>query len=233
MRFVWPMLARSTRRIRGSLMGGTALAVHLRHRASYDLDFMALQSFSGVDLARSLKAQASEFQLIDAGADTMHARVHTVLVQAFAVPRRGLNPGHVKVLAPPVSIDGLRVASLPDLLASKLDVIMYRPKLRDYVDLAAIDRSGLYRLEDGMRFHMERYGVSAQDGVVHHIIDLLEDPGRLEVDPLFESTREDTLQYLRERAVELRRALIVMRSEDTDLRRVDPPRGLHKSGPVE
>ena len=52
-------------------------------------------------------------------------------------------------------IDGMRVASLPDLLATKLDVIMYRPKLRDYIDIAAIDKSGWYGIEDGLRFHRD------------------------------------------------------------------------------
>lgn len=230
MRSVWPLLALATRRIRGSLVGGTALAVHLRHRISFDLDYMAMQAFSGARLARSLEERATDFELIDAGADAMHARVQSVMVQVFRAPHRGLNPGHVKVLQAPARIDGLRVASLPDLLASKLDLIMYRPKLRDYIDLAAIDRAGHYRLEDGLVLHMERYGVTVQDRVGHHIIDLLESPGRLEVDPLFEPVREETLDYLSARAPELRRALIVMHSEDTDLRASDPPPGTHQSG---
>lgn len=232
MRKVWPLLAHATSRIRGSLVGGTALAIHLRHRVSYDLDYMAMQKFSGAHLARSLEKQATDFQLIDAGTDVMHARVQTILVQVFRAPRRGLNPGHVKVLRPLVKVDGLRVASLPDLLASKLDLIMYRPKLRDYIDLAAIDRAGHYRLEDGLVFHMERYGVTVQDRVAHHIIDLLDSPGRLEVDPLFEPIRQETLDYLRDRAPALRRALITLRAEDTDLRQSEPPRGTHKSGPL-
>ena len=115
MREVWPLLAQATRRMRGSLMGGTALAVHLRHRASFDLDFMTMQTFSGAGLARSLEKHATDFQLIDAGTDTMHARVQTVLVQVFQAPRRGLKPGHVKAPGNPqvrpcvgVSPDGLR-----------------------------------------------------------------------------------------------------------------------------
>ena len=232
MREVWPLLAQATRRMRGSLMGGTALAIHLRHRASFDLDFMTMQTFSGAGLARSLEKHATDFQLIDAGTDTMHARVQTVLVQVFRVPHRGLKPGHVKVLRPPVRVDGLRVASLPDLLASKLDLIMYRPKLRDYIDLAAIDTAGQYSLEDGLAFHMERYGVTAQDRVAHHLIELLESPGQLEVDPVFEDSRQDALDYLRGRVPALRRALITMHSEDTDLRQSEPPRGTHKSGPA-
>ena len=81
-----------------------------------------------------------------------------VEVQVFRAPARGYNPGHVRNLAAPIRVDGLAVASLADLLASKLDVIMYRPKLRDYVDLAAIDRAGPYRIEDGLLFHTRRYG---------------------------------------------------------------------------
>ncbi|MCQ3808910.1 MAG: nucleotidyl transferase AbiEii/AbiGii toxin family protein, partial [Acidimicrobiia bacterium] len=53
LRELWPLAAVLARKTSGRLMGGTALALHLRHRASEDLDIMTLKDFSG----RSLRQQ--------------------------------------------------------------------------------------------------------------------------------------------------------------------------------
>ena len=222
-RAVWPIVARAVTRLHGCLMGGTALAVHLRHRESYDLDYMAGVGFSGLHLCRDLEATAQSCQLIQAETDSMHAVVDGVPVQVFRQPHRGVNPGYVKQLQRPHVIDGMPVASLPDLLASKLDVIMYRPKLRDYIDIVAIDRSGLYRIEDGLAFHIERYGTQLQSSVLDHIVGLLTDPGRLSSDRAFESARHDTLAHLTARIPELRRHLTTMREGTAEAPPAEPP----------
>ena len=107
----------------------------------------------------------------------------------------------------------MRVASLPDLLAMKLDLIMYRPKLRDYIDLAAIDNSGLLRLEDGMRLHMERYGTGLQSRVHDHIVDLLENPQNLAADRVFAAQAPRVLDHLAGRVPELRAHIKRMRKD--------------------
>ena len=212
MRAVWPTLAAATRGLEGSLVGGTALAIHLRHRRSFDLDFMTLGSFSGERVARSLQSSTEDIVVSSVGADTLHAAVRGVEVQVFRAPARGYNPGHVQNLAAAVSVDGLAVASLADLLASKLDVIMYRPKLRDYVDLAAIDRAGPYRLEDGLLFHTHRYGSVPEALDLSRIVTLLEDPGPLQTDRTFDALAGPTLEYLRSRVPALQRHLQSLRA---------------------
>lgn len=141
-------------------MGGTALAIHLRHRVSFDLEYMAAKGFLGDRLAQKFEKAAGEVEVYACGSDQMHTLVDGVQVQVFKTRYRGANPGHVKTLQKPIVIDGLPVASLPDLLASKLDVIMYRPKLRDFIDLFAIDTLSPYTLEDGLRFHLHHYGIT-------------------------------------------------------------------------
>ena len=196
---MWPILAVATGDLDGSLVGGTALAIHLRHRLSFDLDFMTLGSFSGDSVARFLRARTEDIDVSAAGTDEMQATIRGVAVQVFRAPWRGSNPGHVRNLSKPAAIDGLPVASLADLLASKLDVIMYRPKLRDYIDLAAIDAAGPYRLEDGLLFQTRRYGTTPSGRDLARIVALLEDPGRLEADRTFDAARVETLNYLRGR----------------------------------
>ena len=211
MRTVWPILASAVKNIRGSLVGGTAMSIHLRHRMSYDLDFMTYQSFSGEHLFAKLRSAAVTAVVDRASRDQMNAVINGVAVDVFMAPYRGVRPGYVEQLQKPAVVDGMRVASLPDLLATKLDIIMYRPKLRDYIDIVAIDMSGKLRIEDGLRLHIERYGTGMQSQVVDHIVDLLANPGKLTADRVLDHQADDTLSYLRGRVPSLREHIARMR----------------------
>ncbi len=129
---------------------------------------------------------------------------------------RGDNPGFVRNIGPPTPIAGLPVAALADLLASKLDVILYRPKLRDYIDLKAIDDSSPYCLEDGLLFHMHRYGTRSSSRDLARIVDLLADPGAIEEDRVFDGERDATLTYLRTRVLDLQNHLQHLRAAHPD-----------------
>lgn len=202
-RAVWPKLADAVADIDGALFGGTALATHIRHRESFDLDYMAYTYFSGEALAARLAEDA--VVVVDvAGPSQLRATVDGVAVDVSTTPHPSDDPSRVTQIDEPTTIDGLAVASLPDLLASKLDVIMYRPKLRDYVDIAAIDRSGRLRIEDGLRMHTERYGTTPRSGALDEIVDLLEDPGMLTTDRVIAQDATSALSHLASRAPALR-----------------------------
>lgn len=216
MREVWPMLAKAVRGLDGSLLGGTALAIHLRHRVSFDLGFMTLRPFSGRRISAALAKQTEDIDISLAEDDALHATLRGVEVQVFSAPRRGDSPGVIRNIRPPTPIAGLPVASLPDLLASKLDVTLYRPKLRDYIDLNAIDADGSYCLEDGLLFHMHRYGTRPSSRDLARIVDLLADPGILEEDRVFDGERNAALAYLRTRVPDLHNHLQHLRAAHPD-----------------
>ena len=136
-----------------------------------------------------------------------------VRVEVFRTPSRGGNPGCVENIADPPMIDGLSIASLPDLLASKMDVILYRPQLRDYIDLAAIDASSPYKLEDGLRFHFHRYGITPTHTDAARMVELLKKPGALRSDDVLEHRREEVLAYLADRTRDVERYLHRLRVE--------------------
>lgn len=204
---VWPVLAQAVHGIDGSLMGGTALTIHLKHRTSFDLDYMTAGSFSGESLVGELTqlAPKKRIETISAGTDALDARIDGVVVQIFR-PQPRPEVGHLTVLRAPIQVSGMRVGSLPDLLAAKLDVILLRPKLRDYIDIKAIDELSPYSLEDGILFHMRRYGTTTTSRDLSRIVDLLGDSGPLQPDRVFDDN-DDVLDYLRGRAQDLRRFL--------------------------
>jgi hypothetical protein len=141
-RRLWPEL-RPSLALGFVLYGGTAVSLHLGHRRSVDFDF-----FHDQPLDRE-RIRAG-FPLLR-GADVLQEGPDTLVMAARAEGRGrqrvkvslcgGLGFGRVG--DPLVSEDGvLEVASLDDLLAHKLKVILQRVERKDYQDLAAMIRAG-------------------------------------------------------------------------------------------
>jgi hypothetical protein len=105
----------------------------------------------------------------------------------------------------------MNVGALPDLTATKLDVIRFRAKLRDYLDLAAIDQSGLCSLEAGLGYYVRRFGYRYPPSALEQIVNLLDNPGTLPLDPELESHRDDALNHLNSRVPDLRDRISQMR----------------------
>lgn len=221
-----------TRKVSGRLMGGTALALHLRHRASEDIDVMTFKDFSGSAIQRRMPTHLAEAypdghsfaqEVLTVEQGGYYALIGGIKVDVFqAKPTEGRVASQMRWLERPVSIDGVPVGAVPDIFASKLDVIMFRPKLRDYIDIAAIDRHSGYSLEDGIEFYRRKYGYieSPSSHVLRRIVSLLEDPGTVHADPRFEMQRQDALAHLETRAQDLSDYLADIADKDVRLRSV-------------
>ncbi len=92
------------------------------------------------------------------------------------------------------------VASLPDLLALKLDTLLWRSHLRDLLDIAAIDSLTAHRLEDGIRYYRQRFGPELDNAILDNLIFKLRFPSARDADPLFDDARDATITYLKRRA---------------------------------
>lgn len=122
------------------LYGGTALALRLAHRSSEDFDFFSNHSFAPDSLRKAIPylhdAEMSQFE-----ANTLTAivdRMGPVKVSFFG----GLALNRIQ--DPDVTADnGIQVASLLDIAATKLATIQQRAQARDYEDIAAIIAAGI------------------------------------------------------------------------------------------
>jgi hypothetical protein len=117
------------------LYGGTALALRLGHRHSEDFDFFSNISFVPDSLRKRVQyLQGAEVSQLEANTLTVIVdRDGPVKVSFFG----GLNLNRVQ--DPDVTLDnGIQVASLLDVAATKLATIQQRAQVRDYEDLAAI-----------------------------------------------------------------------------------------------
>ena len=138
------------------LYGGTALALRLGHRSSVDFDFSSSEPLD-VDALFELPCLA--------GAEVLQREPGTLMVSTK--PSGCLQPvkasffGGVdtgRVGDPQRTDDGVvLVASLLDLFGTKLKVLLQRVAARDYLDLAAILRSGV-PLQDGLGAAAALYG---------------------------------------------------------------------------
>jgi len=139
------------------LAGGTAVALHLDHRHSYDLDFFTPERDFAADLPRRELAHLGELVILHQGAGTFVGTLDGVQISFFIYP--------YPLLKTPATFEGVQIANLPDLAAMKLDAISSRGAKRDFVDLYQICRDA-FPLGQVIQ-HFERKYASVQYSMVH------------------------------------------------------------------
>jgi len=157
---LWDEL-RAAQDLHFTLYGGTAIALQLGHRTSIDFDF-----FSDRPLDKnSLKATFPFFQK----GITLQDRSDSVTLSIEVISNKppvkisffgGLDFGRV---GEPLQTEDqiLRVASLDDLMAHKLKVILQRSEAKDYLDIAAMINAKV-SLEKGLASAKALFGNAFQ-----------------------------------------------------------------------
>lgn len=140
------------------LAGGSALALHLGHRISIDLDFFTPKSFDVAGLARRL-SQAGIFVQEQRKADTLLGTLDQVKVSFF----RYTYP----MIAKSEHVLNTAVAGVPDIAAMKLEAIGTRGKKRDFIDLYFICQTG-HSLATVMEWYQEKYR-GVQINLIHYL----------------------------------------------------------------
>ncbi|HLD24297.1 MAG TPA: nucleotidyl transferase AbiEii/AbiGii toxin family protein [Patescibacteria group bacterium] len=131
------------------LVGGTALALQLGHRKSYDFDFCTNKSLKAVEVSEKL-SNVGKFIV-----DTL-APPHT-LIGEFEGVKVSLFAYNYPLLDPFLSFAGVSLASVRDIAAMKLTAICGRAKKRDYMDIYIIARR--YSFEEQFGWYDKKFGV--------------------------------------------------------------------------
>lgn len=160
-RRLWPELHPACR-LGFVLYGGTAIALRLGHRPSVDFDFFTEKPLDKASLHTAFPFLQQSTVLQD------EPNAFTVLV-----PHGGATDQHVKVSffgtigfgrvgQPEITDDGtLQVATLDDLMATKVKVLLQRIEAKDYRDIAAMVKAGV-SLSNGLAAACEMYGHTFQ-----------------------------------------------------------------------
>jgi hypothetical protein len=158
------------------LAGGTAIAIHLGHRRSFDLDFFSVSR--DVDFAR-LKAAVREVfdQVTVVGESDVWARLlcDETPIDFVRYPYSPLEP-------PSIGPSGVALAGLLDLGTMKLAAISKRGFRRDFWDLSSILRDGL-TLQQICQAYVRKFGVAEAD--LYHVLRALTYFDDAEKDPIF------------------------------------------------
>lgn len=176
------------------LGGGTAVAVHLGHRESRDLDFFFHSAVDLAQLKRTIGARGP-FAVTYESPGTLKGLFGATKIEIF-------DASELRQLVKPTRVAGLAVAGLQDLMAMKIKVLAERGEMRDYLDVKAIDEHGAVSVEEGVDLYMERYGISPSSESLPHLYRAMGDLSDVEVDDLLPVDLAELQRWWSRRQVE-------------------------------
>jgi len=180
------------------LGGGTAIAVHLRHRQSRDLDFFFHEQIDLDELQQRLRSQGP-FAVTQQAAGTLNGLFGTTRLQFL---QAGLERPERR-LELTTLVAGLPVAGIGDLLAMKLGAIAGRAQLRDYYDLMAIEQQSGRSVEEGLALFLARYQPAHADSAITPILLGLGYLDDVADDPFLPIERDTIKRYWQKRQPEI------------------------------
>lgn len=195
---VWTRIAPIVPR-QAYLVGGTAVTAHLGHRPSQDLDFFSQRP---LDLDRLERALARRGKLAVTARDegTLNCVLDSTVLQF-------LDASHQRLVESTMRVEGIRVAGIGDLLATKLNAVASRPALRDYVDLQAIEDRAHRFVEEGLALFVKRYRPKVADEAVAAVVRALASFDDAPDDPGLDLTVADVARYWKRRIPQITRHL--------------------------
>lgn len=142
------------------LAGGTAVAIHLGHRESIDLDFFTERPIGDpLLLAAAIRNTGISLEVTSVAKGTLHGTVDGVRVSFLEYPYPSLKPTEEW------SEFGCRVASLEDLACMKLSALSSRGARKDFFDLHALGRTTF-----SLREMLDLYRSKFQTRDVGHVV---------------------------------------------------------------
>lgn len=109
------------------LAGGTALALHIGHRISIDLDFFTVSDFFTERIFSKIRSKGYIFRLISEGDGHFLIEVDGIKISMFKY--------EYPFIEKPVMYEGIKVAGILDIASMKVIAISQRGTKRDFVDL--------------------------------------------------------------------------------------------------
>lgn len=115
------------------LVGGTALALQIGHRKSIDLDLFSQKPFDPEQMLAELEPKY-QFQLNYQARNTLKGNIDGIQVDLIT--------HNYPLVNPLLNVEGVRMASAPDIAAMKLNAISGNgTRLKDFIDVAYLSSS--------------------------------------------------------------------------------------------
>ena len=146
------------------LAGGTALAIHLSHRISVDLDWFTSTSFEdGMILAQSLRNSNIALEIEQVSPGTLHGSVNGVRVTFLQYQYPLLQSiEHWNEMSCPL-------ASLEDLACMKLSAVAQRGARKDFCDIYALGKN-VFSLPQMLGFYQKKFSIRDIGSVLYGLV---------------------------------------------------------------
>lgn len=129
-----------------NLVGGTALALHLGHRKSIDLDLFTSEEFDLEELKMML-VKKYDFKVAYSRSQTLKGFINGVKLDFIRFDYPHLRSYDI--------IDGIRLESIPDIIAMKLlSITDNGSRIKDFIDIAFL--SSRFSLEEMLHFYIDK-----------------------------------------------------------------------------
>jgi len=146
------------------LAGGTALAIHLSHRISVDLDWFTPHPFAdGMILAQSLRNSNIDLAIEQVSPGTLHGSVNGVRVTFLQYQYPLLKP------LEQWNEVGCQLASLEDLACMKLSAIAQRGARKDFCDIYVLGMKA-FSLSQMLGFYQKKFGIKDIGSVLYGLV---------------------------------------------------------------
>jgi len=138
------------------LVGGTALSLQLGHRMSVDIDLFTANAYGSLNLEEIKNALTTTFSYIE-NLETLNERNigYTVHIGSNQAEKIKLDLFYTdNFIAPIVQQDGLRLASIQDIAAMKMQAIVNSKRKKDFWDIHELLEH--FALEELIQYGLQR-----------------------------------------------------------------------------
>lgn len=146
------------------LVGGTALSLQLGHRESIDIDLFSDADYGTIDFKRISSYLESTFSYVK------YSRIDPAIGRSYLIGDSAEKAIKLDIyytdsfIDPPLVKDNIRMATIEEIIAMKLDVIQRGGRKKDFWDLHELFNN--YSLEQMLNLHAKRYPYSHEKKLI-------------------------------------------------------------------
>jgi len=142
------------------LAGGTALALQIGHRRSYDFDFFSYSKFDSLKF-QSIILKDFSGKIFSKSDDTINGMIGKIRISFFIYP--------YKLIRNSKQFSSIELASLEDLVCMKCSAISDRAEKRDYFDIYELFK--IFQPMEVRNLLLEKYRVNGNN--LYHLMKCL------------------------------------------------------------
>jgi nucleotidyltransferase AbiEii toxin of type IV toxin-antitoxin system len=148
------------------LVGGTSLSLQIGHRESVDIDLFSDVPYGTIDFEGITTYLQGHFPYVD------HLDIAPAIGKSYFIGKNENNAVKLDVyhtdtfIEPLLLIDKIRLASVAEIIAMKIDVVQRGGRKKDFWDLHALFEN--FTIEQMLALHKQRYPYTHDEKLILH-----------------------------------------------------------------